>query len=106
MSEHQMRIDAQLGLVPILAEEAHRAKAEACLRSALLPHARRLAGNALARRKPSDQALNTPIRKKRDPLKSPSFLRSSVKLGKGAAVPRNAPCPCASGRKFKACCGA
>lgn len=107
----QMRIDPNLGLVAVRQSDEQTMKAEACLRSALLPRARELAGESLRRREGREPvAVNSPLgaqpREKRDPLKSPSFLRGGAKLGKAATTPRNAPCPCGSGRKFKACCGA
>ena len=30
---------------------------------------------------------------------------ASIKPDRGASIPRNSPCPCGSGKKFKACCG-
>ncbi len=101
----QRIIDRELGRMPILAEESERTrareKARECLRAALLPHAARMAESALSRR---SQASGP--REKRDPLKTPSFLRYPEKLEKGSEVPRNAPCACGSGRKHKKCCGA
>jgi preprotein translocase subunit SecA len=59
----------------------------------------------LERMKAELEELNANVELQHDSVLNPQDPQEKIEPIKSTKVPRNAPCPCGSGKKYKQCCG-